>query len=156
MAQENQPAVSRFPVPELKDMPDDIRERIIAVQEKSGFIPNVFLTLAHRPDEFRAFFAYHDALMDKPGLGFDTISVMELGALLQRFRAGGYSAAAFRKFCASYERELLGTAEGRQTVEFLALLATRIPISIGCHCSDERRCHRSQLKKMIERAAMAR
>ena len=67
MAQENQPAVSRFPVPELKDMPDDIRERIIAVQEKSGFIPNVFLTLAHRPDEFRAFFAYHDALMDKPG-----------------------------------------------------------------------------------------
>ena len=67
MAQENQPAVSRFPVPELKDMPDDIRERIIAVQEKSGFIPNVFLTLAHRPDEFCAFFAYHDALMDKPG-----------------------------------------------------------------------------------------
>ena len=62
-----QHAVSRFPVPELKDMPADIRERILAVQEKSGFIPNVFLTLAHRPDEFRAFFAYHDALMDKPG-----------------------------------------------------------------------------------------
>lgn len=59
--------VSRFPVPELKDMPADIRERITAVQEKSGFIPNVFLTLAHRPDEFRAFFAYHDALMEKPG-----------------------------------------------------------------------------------------
>ncbi len=67
MAQENQLAVSRFPVPELKDMPEDIRARILAVQEKSGFIPNVFLTLAHRPDEFRAFFAYHDALMDKPG-----------------------------------------------------------------------------------------
>lgn len=67
MAQENQLAVSRFPVPELKGMPEDIRARIIAVQEKSGFIPNVFLTLAHRPDEFRAFFAYHDALMDKPG-----------------------------------------------------------------------------------------
>ena len=67
MTQTNQPAVSRFPVPELKDMPDDIRERIQAVQEKSGFIPNVFLTLAHRPDEFRAFFAYHDALMEKPG-----------------------------------------------------------------------------------------
>lgn len=67
MAQENQLAVSRFPVPELKDMPEDIRDRILAVQEKSGFIPNVFLTLAHRPDEFRAFFAYHDALMDKPG-----------------------------------------------------------------------------------------
>ena len=48
-------------------MPADIRERIEAVQEKSGFIPNVFLVLAHRPDEFRAFFAYHDALMDKPG-----------------------------------------------------------------------------------------
>lgn len=67
MTQANQAAVSRFPVPELKDMPEDIRERIVAVQEKSGFIPNVFLTLAHRPDEFRAFFAYHDALMEKPG-----------------------------------------------------------------------------------------
>jgi 4-carboxymuconolactone decarboxylase len=60
-------AVSRFPVPNLADMPADIRERIQAVQEKSGFIPNVFLVLAHRPEEFRAFFAYHDALMDKPG-----------------------------------------------------------------------------------------
>ena len=57
--------VSRFPVPKLKDMPPDIRARIEAVQEKSGFIPNVFLVLAHRPDEFRAFMAYHDALMDK-------------------------------------------------------------------------------------------
>ena len=56
---------SRFPVPELKELPDDIRERILAVQEKSGFVPNVFLALAHRPDEFRAFFAYHDALMEK-------------------------------------------------------------------------------------------
>ena len=61
------PAISRFPVPALEDMPEDIRTRILAVQEKSGFVPNVFLTLAHRPDEFRAFFAYHDALMDKPG-----------------------------------------------------------------------------------------
>jgi 4-carboxymuconolactone decarboxylase len=59
--------VSRFPVPDLADMPDDIRNRILAVQEKSGFIPNVFLVLAHRPEEFRAFFAYHDALMEKPG-----------------------------------------------------------------------------------------
>lgn len=59
--------ISRFPVPDLADMPEDIRTRIEAVQEKSGFIPNVFLVLAHRPDEFRAFFAYHDALMDKPG-----------------------------------------------------------------------------------------
>ena len=61
------PPVSRFPVPDLTEMPDDIRNRILAVQEKSGFIPNVFLVLAHRPEEFRAFFAYHDALMDKPG-----------------------------------------------------------------------------------------
>jgi uncharacterized peroxidase-related enzyme len=59
--------ISRFPVPALDELPDDIRARIAAVQEKSGFIPNVFVTLAHRPDEFRAFFAYHDALMDKPG-----------------------------------------------------------------------------------------
>jgi uncharacterized peroxidase-related enzyme len=59
--------VSRFPVPELADLPQDIRERILKVQEKSGFVPNVFLALAHRPDEFRAFFAYHDALMEKPG-----------------------------------------------------------------------------------------
>ncbi len=59
--------ISRFPVPELHDLPDDIRQRVLAVQEKSGFVPNVFLTLAHRPAEFRAFFAYHDALMDKPG-----------------------------------------------------------------------------------------
>ena len=61
------PAISRFPVPSLKEMPDDIRTRILAVQEKSGFVPNVFLVLAHRPDEFRAFFAYHDALMEKDG-----------------------------------------------------------------------------------------
>jgi uncharacterized peroxidase-related enzyme len=58
-------AISRFPVPELKDLPDDIRQTILAVQEKAGFVPNVFLTLAHRPAEFRAFFAYHDALMLK-------------------------------------------------------------------------------------------
>lgn len=57
--------ISRFPVPELSELPQDIRERIEGVQEKSGFIPNVFVALAHRPDEFRAFFAMHDALMDK-------------------------------------------------------------------------------------------
>jgi len=67
MAPSTRPAISRFPVPALSDLPADIRERVLAVQEKSGFIPNVFLALAHRPDEFRAFFAYHDALMDKPG-----------------------------------------------------------------------------------------
>jgi uncharacterized peroxidase-related enzyme len=59
--------ISRYPVPELKALPDDIRQRILEVQEKAGFVPNVFLTLAHRPDEFRAFFAYHDALMLKDG-----------------------------------------------------------------------------------------
>jgi uncharacterized peroxidase-related enzyme len=56
--------VSRFPVPRLEDLPTDIAEMIRAVQERSGFIPNVFLALAHRPAELRAFFAYHDALMD--------------------------------------------------------------------------------------------
>jgi uncharacterized peroxidase-related enzyme len=62
-----QPIAKRFPAPPLDKLPDDIRDRIVAVQEKSGFVPNVFLTLAHRPDEFRAFFAYHDALMEKDG-----------------------------------------------------------------------------------------
>jgi uncharacterized peroxidase-related enzyme len=57
--------ISRFPVPSLGELPDDIKARILEVQEKSGFIPNVFLAFAHRPDEFRAFFAYHDALMEK-------------------------------------------------------------------------------------------
>src|SRR5580658_7680107 len=59
--------ISRYPTPKLADLPQDIRERIEAVQEKSGFVPNVFIALARRPDEFRAFFACHDALMDKPG-----------------------------------------------------------------------------------------
>lgn len=59
------PLAERFPTPALAQMPDDIRARILAVQEKSGFVPNVFLTLAYRPDEFRAFFAFHDALMEK-------------------------------------------------------------------------------------------
>ena len=57
--------ISRFPVARLDELPEDIRARILTVQEKTGFIPNVFLALAHRPDEFRAFFAYHDALMEK-------------------------------------------------------------------------------------------
>ncbi|HET9645808.1 MAG TPA: peroxidase-related enzyme [Burkholderiaceae bacterium] len=59
-------SISRYPVPELKDLPDDMRERMLQVQEKAGFIPNVFLALAHRPEEFRAFVAYHDALMLRP------------------------------------------------------------------------------------------
>src|SRR5579871_4938244 len=60
-------ATARYTAPPIDKLPDDIRTRLLAVQEKSGFIPNVFLTLAHRPDEFRAFFAYHDALMEKDG-----------------------------------------------------------------------------------------
>jgi uncharacterized peroxidase-related enzyme len=56
-------AISRYPIPKLEDLPLDVRDRMLQVQEKVGFIPNVFLTLAHRPDEFRAFLAYHDALM---------------------------------------------------------------------------------------------
>ncbi|MCY0858136.1 MULTISPECIES: peroxidase-related enzyme [unclassified Cupriavidus] len=61
------PPLSRYPVPAIADLPEDIRARILEVQDKAGFVPNVFLTLAHRPDEFRAFFAYHDALMLKEG-----------------------------------------------------------------------------------------
>jgi uncharacterized peroxidase-related enzyme len=61
------PAISRFPVPALADLPEDLRARILEVQDKAGFVPNVFLVLARRPDEFRAFFAYHDALMLKEG-----------------------------------------------------------------------------------------
>ena len=63
----NPSTISRFPVPALADLPDDVREAILAVQEKAGFVPNVFLALAARPAEFRAFFAYHDALMEKDG-----------------------------------------------------------------------------------------
>ena len=59
----NVPPISRYPVPALADLPDDLREKIVAVQDKAGFVPNIFLALAHRPDEFRAFFAYHDALL---------------------------------------------------------------------------------------------
>lgn len=63
----NAQPISRYPVPDPNAWPDDIRARILEVQEKAGFVPNVFLTLAHRPAEFRAFFAYHDALMLKEG-----------------------------------------------------------------------------------------
>jgi uncharacterized peroxidase-related enzyme len=61
--------ISRFPVPALADLPDDLRQRILEVQEKAGFVPNVFLALAHRPAEMRAFLAYHDALLLKEGGG---------------------------------------------------------------------------------------
>jgi uncharacterized peroxidase-related enzyme len=63
------PAVSRYPVPAIEGLPQDLRARILEVQEKSGFVPNVFLAFAHRPDEFRAFFAYHDAVMLRPPSG---------------------------------------------------------------------------------------
>ncbi|MFO7646668.1 peroxidase-related enzyme, partial [Halomonas campaniensis] len=67
--------ISRFPIPEsIQDLPEDIRDAMLAVQEKAGFIPNVFLMLAHRPDEFRAFFAYHDALMERES---DTLTKAE-------------------------------------------------------------------------------
>jgi uncharacterized peroxidase-related enzyme len=62
-------AISRFPVPEYADLPADIQQRFKEVQEKAGFIPNIFLTLSRRPAEFRAFFAYHDTLMDKETSG---------------------------------------------------------------------------------------
>jgi uncharacterized peroxidase-related enzyme len=55
--------ISRFPVPAIDGLPEDLRARILEVQDKAGFVPNVFLAYAHRPDEFRAFFAYHDALL---------------------------------------------------------------------------------------------
>jgi len=60
-----QPIAKRFPTPSIESLPEDIRCRLLALQEKTGFVPNVFLTLAYRPDEFRAFFAYHDALMER-------------------------------------------------------------------------------------------
>ncbi len=59
--------ISRYPIPELADLPADIRESIEAVQERAGFVPNIFLGLAHRPDEFRSFFAYHDAILERKG-----------------------------------------------------------------------------------------
>jgi uncharacterized peroxidase-related enzyme len=61
----SEPSISRFPVPDVDTLPEDLKARILAVQEQSGFIPNVFLAFAHRPDEFRAFFAFHDALMER-------------------------------------------------------------------------------------------
>jgi uncharacterized peroxidase-related enzyme len=64
-------AISRFPVPAFEDLEKDIQQRITEVQEKAGFVPNVFLTLARRPAEFRAFFAYHDTLMEKETPGLD-------------------------------------------------------------------------------------
>ena len=59
--------ISRYPIPDINDLPEDIKSTILEVQEQSGFIPNVFVALAHRPDEFRAFFAYHNALIGKEG-----------------------------------------------------------------------------------------
>ena len=80
--------ISRYPVPDVVDLPDDLRDRILAVQEKAGFVPNVFLALAHRPAEFRAFFAYHDALMDK-----------ETGSLTKAEREMIVTATSARNHC---------------------------------------------------------
>ena len=80
--------ISRYPVPSLASLPDDIRERIVAVQDKAGFVPNVFVALAHRPAEFRAFFAYHDALMDK-----------ETGSLTKADREMIVTATSARNHC---------------------------------------------------------
>jgi uncharacterized peroxidase-related enzyme len=63
MTKKTPPPISRYPTPALDQVPPDIRDKILEVQEKAGFVPNVFLTFAHRPAEFRAFFAYHDALL---------------------------------------------------------------------------------------------
>jgi uncharacterized peroxidase-related enzyme len=60
---------TRYPAPEIKDLPDDIRAKVLEVQEKAGFVPNVFLAFARRPAEWRAFFAYHDALMVPESVG---------------------------------------------------------------------------------------
>jgi len=74
--------------------------------------------------------------------------------LLRRTKARGLETKAdYRKFCSSYERELMGRAESRQVVELLAAIALRTPISIGCYCADESMCHRTHLRKLIERAA---
>jgi uncharacterized peroxidase-related enzyme len=66
------PTPSRYPAPEIKDLPDDIRAKVLEVQEKAGFVPNVFLAFARRPAEWRAFFAYHDALMVPESVGRDS------------------------------------------------------------------------------------
>jgi uncharacterized peroxidase-related enzyme len=65
MTEPPMPAISRYPIPDLADLPEDMRTRILEVQDKAGFVPNVFLALAHRPAEWRAFMAYHDALLLK-------------------------------------------------------------------------------------------
>lgn len=59
--------ISRYPVSEILDLPEDLKETVLQIQERTGFVPNVFITLSHRPDELRAFLAYHDALMEKEG-----------------------------------------------------------------------------------------
>ena len=60
-----QKTISRYPVPNINDLPNDLAQRILSIQEKAGFIPNVFLVLAHRPKELRAFIDFHDALMER-------------------------------------------------------------------------------------------
>ena len=107
--------VSLYPVPKLEDLPQDIRDKMLQVQEKAGFIPNVFVTLAHRPDEFRAFFAYHDALMLRDsglskaeremivvatsGVNHCPYCVIAHGAILRIYAKNAYIADALREVC---------------------------------------------------------
>ncbi len=63
------PSTSRYPAPDINDLPEDIKAKVLEVQEKAGFVPNVFLAFARRPAEWRAFFAYHDALMVPESVG---------------------------------------------------------------------------------------
>lgn len=128
---------SRFGIPRLDDLPDDVRQRIATVQEKSGFVPNVFLTLARRPEEFRAFFAYHDALMTRDG-GLSkaeremivvatsaandcSYCVIAHGAILRIYAKNPYIADQI----ASNYRSADVSARQRQMLAFAVKLATR-------------------------------
>ncbi|MEF8758113.1 MAG: peroxidase-related enzyme [Halobacteriales archaeon] len=73
---DDMPAMTRFPVPEVEDLPDDLQERIREEEERAGFIPNVFLAYAYRPSHFRAFFEYHDALVDHTELDREEIEMI--------------------------------------------------------------------------------
>jgi uncharacterized peroxidase-related enzyme len=72
----SEPAMTRFPVPEIEDLPDDLRERIEDEREDAGFVPNVFLALAYRPSHFRAFFEYYDALVEHTELEREEVEMI--------------------------------------------------------------------------------
>jgi len=143
-------AISRYPVPKLEDLPEDIRARMLEVQEKAGFIPNVFLTLAHRPDEFRAFFAYHDALMLKEGgltkaeremivvatsgMNDCLYCIVAHGAILRIYAKNPYVAD---QVAADYHQADI-TPRERAMLGFAVKLATR-PAEVGVPDLDELR-----------------